>query len=200
VSEPTQEEDRETRRHGDTETKTQKGSGSDLLVSSSPPLVVSPSPLLIPSAGRLLGVDFGAVRVGLAVCDPDRRIASALDTYTRRTPAADAAFFRKLAADERAAAWVVGLAISLNGTEGPKAKECRAFGAWLAAETGMPVAFHDERFTTAAAEDYLRGAKLSPEKRKALRDRVAAQLILQAFLDAGCPPSPDPVPTGGGSA
>ena len=144
------------------------------------PLPLSP----FPPSGRLIGVDFGAVRVGLAVCDPDRRIASAVDTYTRRGDAADAAFLGKLATAERAVGWVVGLAISLNGTEGPKAKECRAYGAWLAAATGLPVAFHDERFTTAAAEDYLREARLSPAKRKARRDRVAAQLILQAFLDA----------------
>jgi putative Holliday junction resolvase len=137
-----------------------------------------------PQRGRLLGVDFGAVRVGLAVCDPDRRIASAADTYTRRTEALDAAAFAALATAEAAVGWVVGLAISLNGTEGPKAKECRAFGAWLERVTGLPVAYQDERFTTAAADDYLREARLSPAKRKAKRDRVAAQLILQSFLDA----------------
>ena len=136
-----------------------------------------------PPTGRLIGVDFGAVRIGLAVCDPDRRIASAVDTYTRRSDALDAAFFVALAKAEAAVGWVVGLAISLNDTEGPKAKECRGFGSWLERVTGLPVEYQDERFTTAAAEDYLREAKLSPAKRKAMRDRVAAQLILQAFLD-----------------
>lgn len=142
----------------------------------------------MPRTGRLIGVDYGQVRVGLAICDPDRRIASPLDTYTRRGEAEDAAHFRKLAAEESATGWVVGLAISLDGTEGPKARECRAFGAWLAAATGLPVAFQDERFTTAAAEDFLLEARLTNKKRKSRRDRVAAQLILQSYLDAGCPP------------
>jgi putative Holliday junction resolvase len=137
------------------------------------------------SRGRLVGVDFGAVRIGLAVCDPDRIVSSPLETYTRGTEEQDAEFFRRLAATAPAVGWVVGLAISLDGTEGPKAKECRAFGGWLAGVTGLPVAFQDERFTTAAAEDFLRDTGVRPGKRKGRRDRVAAQLILQAFLDAG---------------
>ena len=135
--------------------------------------------------GRLLGVDPGTVRVGLAVCDADRRIASPLGTYTLRGPEADADYFRRLAAAEGAVGFVVGLAILVNGDEGPKAKECRAFGAWLAAATGLPVAFHDERYTTAAAEDALWNAGLTHKKRQSRRDRVAAQLILQGFLDSG---------------
>jgi putative Holliday junction resolvase len=132
----------------------------------------------------------------LAVCDADRRIASARGTYTRRTAALDAAYFRTLAAAEGAVGWVVGLAISLNGTEGPKARECRAFGARLGRETGLPVAYHDERFTSAAAEDYLRDAGVRYDKRKGKRDRIAAQLVLQAFLDAGCPADQGPADAG----
>jgi putative Holliday junction resolvase len=139
----------------------------------------------LPPCGRLVGVDFGAVRIGLAACDADRRIASPLETYTRRSPEADAAYFHKLAGAESAVGFVVGLAILMNGDEGPKAKECRAFGQWLSEATGLPVAFHDERCTTAAAEDFLWDAGLSHKKRRSRRDRVAAQLILQAFLDAG---------------
>ena len=140
-----------------------------------------------PPCGRLVGVDFGAVRIGLAVCDADRRIASPLETYTRRGGAHDAAYFVKLAKAEGAVGWVVGLPVLMSGDEGTKAKECRVFGSWLAAQTGLPVAFHDERCTTAAAEDALWAAGLTHKKRKGRRDRVAAQLILQAFLDAGCP-------------
>jgi putative holliday junction resolvase len=143
--------------------------------------------LPFPPRGRLVGVDFGAVRIGLAVCDPDRIVSSPLETYTRGTTDQDAEFFRRLATTTPAVGWVVGLAISLNGTEGPKAKECRGFGDWLAGVTGLPVAFHDERFTTAIAEDYLRDAGVKHHKRKGRRDRVAAQLILQAFLDSGGP-------------
>jgi putative Holliday junction resolvase len=117
------------------------------------------------------------------VCDPDQQIASAMNTYSRQNDIRDAEFFRTLACTEAAAGWVVGLAINLNDTEGPKAKECRAFGTWLQHISGLPVVYQDERFTTAAAEDTLREAKLPPSKRKALRDRIAAQLILQAYLD-----------------
>ena len=137
----------------------------------------------LPPAGRLIGVDVGTVRIGLAVCDPDRKIASPAGTYTRRGKDADAAYLRKIAQDERAVGWVVGLAVHMNGDEGIKAKECRAFGAWLTELTGLPAAYQDERCTTAAAESFLLGAGLTNKKRKERRDQVAAQLILQTFID-----------------
>jgi putative Holliday junction resolvase len=142
----------------------------------------------LPPHGRLLGVDYGHVRVGLAVSDPDRIIASPLDTYTRQGDAADAAYFAKLAAAEKVAGLVVGLPLHTGGEEGQKAAEARRFGAWLAGVTGLPVVFWDERFTTSLAEDALWDAGLSHRKRRDRRDRVAAQLILQAFIEAGCPP------------
>ena len=138
-------------------------------------------------AGRLLGIDYGTVRVGVAVSDPDRIIASPHDTYARKDAVADAAYFARLAAAERVAGIVVGLPLHTGGEEGIKAREARAYGAWLAGVTQRPVVFWDERFTTAAAEDALWAAGLSHRKRRDRRDRVAAQLILQAFLDAGCP-------------
>ncbi len=145
--------------------------------------------MTFPAIGRLLGVDFGAVRVGLSVCDPGRIVASALETYTRKNDAADGEYFAAMAAKEKAVGFVVGLPISLNGTEGPKAIEAREFGAWLNSATGLPIAFFDERFTTAAADDTLREAKVRADKRTGKRDRLAAQIILQSFLDAGCPAS-----------
>jgi putative Holliday junction resolvase len=139
---------------------------------------------------RLLGVDYGTVRVGLAVSDPGRRIASPLATYPRRAAEADARFFRDLVEREEVAGLVVGLPIHLDGREGQKAAEARAFGGWLAGAVGLPVVFWDERFTTAEAETYLQGAGLTSKRRKARRDRVAAQILLQAYLDAGCPGEP----------
>ncbi|MFO0847745.1 MAG: Holliday junction resolvase RuvX [Gemmataceae bacterium] len=144
-----------------------------------PPSETAPLP-----RGRLLGVDFGTVRIGLSVCDPDQRVASPLDTYTRRDAKSDATFFSRLGVAQNAVGWVVGLPYLASGDEGPKAKECRAFAAWLTATTGLPVAFHDERFTTVAAEESLWAAGLSHAERKKRRDRVAAQMILQAYLDA----------------
>ena len=136
---------------------------------------------------KLLGVDYGTVRIGLAVSDPDRKIAFPLATYERRGRERDAAYFRGLVQGEAIAQCVVGLPLHLDGREGQKATEARAFGQWLTEVTGLPVVFWDERFTTVEAEAALWSAGLTHKRRKARRDRVAAQLVLQAYLDAGCP-------------
>ncbi|HWG42465.1 MAG TPA: Holliday junction resolvase RuvX [Gemmataceae bacterium] len=136
---------------------------------------------------RLLGVDYGTVRIGLAISDPDRRLASPLAVYERRSREQDAAYFRAIIAAEEVGALVVGLPVHLDGREGQKAIEARAFGAWLVEMTELPVTFWDERFSTVEAESALWQAGLTHKKRKARRDRVAAQILLQAYLDAGCP-------------
>jgi putative pre-16S rRNA nuclease len=137
--------------------------------------------------GRLLGVDYGTVRIGLAVSDADRIIASPLATCERRDADKDAAYFRDLIAKEQVVGLVVGLPVHLSGREGTKATEARAYGAWLKQISELPVVFADERFTTVEAEDALWDAGLTHKKRKGRRDRVAAQIMLQAYLDAGCP-------------
>jgi putative holliday junction resolvase len=145
-------------------------------------------------AGRLLGLDYGTVRIGLAITDPDRILASPLATYTRKSVEEDAAQIVKIVADNHVVALVVGLPIHSDGRESDKSREAREFGAWLTCVTKLPVIFWDERFSTARAEDALIGAKLNPRARKKRRDRVAAQMILQAYLDAGCPPNGTEVP------
>src|SRR5205823_12711505 len=102
------------------------------------------------------------------------------------------AYCRTLAAAEAVGGVVVGLPVHLDGREGVKAVEARAFGRWLAEVTGLPVVFWDERFTTVEAESALWSAGLTHKQRRARRDRVAAQLLLQAFLDAGCPEQETP--------
>jgi putative Holliday junction resolvase len=141
---------------------------------------------------RLLGVDYGSVRVGLAISDPQRRIASPLTTYTRRNAEQDARFFQRLVAEQEVGGWVLGLPVHNDGREGEKAKEARAFGQWLHETTALPVCFWDERFTTAEAEGHLWEAGLTHKRRRQRRDRVAAQIFLQAYLDAGCPPESPP--------
>ncbi len=140
------------------------------------------------SKGVLLGIDYGTVRIGLAVSDPDRIIASPLETHTRASESNNAAYFAKVATEYRVVGLVVGLPLHSDGQESDSSRAARAFGAWLAKVTKLPVVFWDERFTTALAEDALLGAKLTNKKRKERRDRVAAQMILQAYIDAGCPP------------
>lgn len=134
--------------------------------------------------GRLLGVDYGAVRVGLAVCDSERIIASPLTIYHRRDGERDADYFKELVRSEQIVGLVVGLPVHMSGEEGGKAKEARAFGDRLASVTGLPVVYWDERYTTADAESHLRSAGLSLQQRKERLDKVAAQILLQAYLDA----------------
>jgi putative Holliday junction resolvase len=141
---------------------------------------------------RLLGIDFGTVRVGLAVCDTERIIASPLATYQRWDAATDSAYFRGLVEKEEIGGLVIGLPVHLSGREGEKAMEARIFGKWLAEITGLPAVFWDERFTTREAEGFLKAAGLTRQRRKDRRDRVAAQILLQSYIEAGCPPEETP--------
>jgi putative Holliday junction resolvase len=134
----------------------------------------------------LLGVDYGSVRIGLAVSDPDCKIAFPFATYARRNREQDASYFQKLVQTESIGQIVAGLPVHLDGREGQQAAEARAFGQWLGEVTRLPVVFWDERFTTVEAEEHLWSAGLTHKRRKARRDRVAAQILLQSYLDAGC--------------
>ena len=150
----------------------------------------------MPASTRILAIDPGKVRLGLAVSDSERRLASPLMTYTRRDVVQDAAFLKKLIAGEEIGAIVVGLPVHLDGREGEQARAAREFGAWLHQATGMQCVFYDERFTTSEAESALWDAGLTHKKRKARRDRVAAQILLQTYLDAGCPAESTAKPLG----
>ena len=146
--------------------------------------VDTPTPPDFPEEGRLLGVDYGTKRVGLAVSSPDQKFAGPLENYTRRTEPLDAKHFTQVVSENRIKGLVIGLPVHLSGDEGEKAVESRAFGQWLAELTGLPIRFWDERFTSARAEEALLEAGLSKKKRKARLDKLAAQFMLQAYLDA----------------
>jgi putative Holliday junction resolvase len=137
-----------------------------------------------PQHGRLAGIDYGHVRVGIAVCDPERAIASPLATYTRRDPEADADFFRRLVDEEHLVGFVVGLPIHASGSESAKSGEARRFGKWLTQVTGRPVCYWDERYTTVEAEQLLLQAEVRKRGRKKRLDSVAAQILLAAFLES----------------
>jgi putative Holliday junction resolvase len=139
--------------------------------------------------GRLAGIDFGTVRIGIAITDPEQRIASPLVNYTRRGERVDGEFFRKLVADERIVGFVVGLPVHLDGRESEKSAEARRFGEWLKQISGLSVAFFDERFTSIEAEQALLDAEMTKKKRKARLDMLAAQILLTAYLEAGKPSS-----------
>ena len=138
-----------------------------------------------PRRGRVVGIDYGTVRVGIAWSDPDRTIASPYENYTRRSEAQDAKYFRQLAEQERVALFVVGLPVHLDGRESEKSLEARAFGQWLDEQTGVDVLFYDERFTSAEAEEALIGAEMTKKRRKKRLDMLAAQIMLTAFLESG---------------
>jgi len=138
-----------------------------------------------PASGCLLGLDYGTKRVGIAVCDYEQRIASPLDNYSRVNSAADAAHLNSIVEQYRATGLVVGLPVHMSGDEGEKAQEARRFADWASDATGLPVKFQDERFTTSRAESAMKAAGLGPKKRKQRLDKVAAQMLLQAFLDRG---------------
>lgn len=137
----------------------------------------------VPGTGRLAGIDYGTVRIGVALSDARQTLASPLDTYTRSTPDRDAAYFRRLADEEQVVGFVVGLPVHLDGGDSGKSVEARRFGEWLGQTTGRPVVYFDERFTTAAALEQLTDAGLRGKRRKSRLDRVAAQVMLAAFLD-----------------
>jgi putative Holliday junction resolvase len=134
---------------------------------------------------RIAGIDYGTVRIGIATADLTVGIAGPYETYTRRSERLDAEYFRRLAAQERIARFVVGLPVHLSGNESQKSAESRAFGVWLEQTTGVPVEFFDERYTSAEAEQYLLDAGLTKKRRKEKLDQLAAQIMLTAYLEAG---------------
>lgn len=146
------------------------------------------------SPGRVAGIDYGTVRIGVALSDPGRTIASPLKNYTRRGPEPDAEWFQRLAAEEDVTLWVVGLPVHLDGRESEKSSEARRFGEWLRRVTGVPVEFFDERFTSSEAEGLLQDADLSKRRRKRRLDMVAAQIMLTAYLQSPDRARGDPGP------
>ncbi len=138
----------------------------------------------LPRRGSLMGIDFGTRRIGIAVSDDEQRVASPLENYTRAEREADAQRLKRVAEEYRIRGLVVGLPLHMGGEEGQKAREARRFGFWAASVTGLPLAFWDERLTSALADEFLRSAQLSPKKRKERLDKVAAQIMLQSYLDS----------------
>ena len=136
------------------------------------------------SPGRVAGIDFGTVRIGIAVSDPGRTLASPSENYTRRGIDADAKRFQRLVEEEDLTLFVVGLPVHLDGLESQKSIEAREFGAWLGQLTGIPVEFFDERFTSVEAEQFLMGAEMTKKRRKKRLDMVAAQIMLAAYLES----------------
>lgn len=136
-----------------------------------------------PARGSLIGIDLGTRTIGVAACDPDRRLATGVETIQRKAFAADARRLLKLAEERHAVGFVLGLPINMDGTEGPRAQSTRAFARNLAKLTALPIALWDERLSTAAVERELIAADVSRRKRASVIDQHAAAYILQGALD-----------------
>ncbi len=133
---------------------------------------------------RVMGLDVGEKRIGIALSDETGTIAQGKGVCRRRTLEEDLAHLAERAREWGAERIVVGLPLNMDGTEGEQARAVREFARALEEVAGIPVELWDERLTSAEAERVLLEADLSRRKRKRVRDELAAVLILQSWLDA----------------
>ncbi|MCG3125945.1 MAG: putative pre-16S rRNA nuclease [Phycisphaerae bacterium] len=134
--------------------------------------------------GRWLAVDYGRRRIGLAICDQSERFSSPLAVIasTQSLPD-DAQVILRHAVENDAVGVVIGLPLNMDGTDSEQTRLVRKFASQVAAIGSLPVEFVDERLSTYAADDLMRDARIPRARRSSLRDALAAQIILQAFLD-----------------
>jgi putative Holliday junction resolvase len=137
----------------------------------------------LPPRGALIGLDLGTKTIGVAVCDPDRKIAMAVETVARANFTKDAARVLALAAERSVVGFVLGLPINMDGSEGPRAQSTRAFARNFSKLTELPIGLWDERLSTAAVERELIGHDVSRARRAEVIDQHAAMFILQGALD-----------------
>ncbi len=139
----------------------------------------------IPASTRLLGLDVGSKTIGLAVSDSDLKIATAIDTIRRTKFTNDFEQLVKIIADRNIGGLVIGLPISMDGTEGPACQSIRQFGANILERREMPIAFWDERLSTSAVQRFLTDeADMTRKRRGEVVDKLAATYILQGALDS----------------
>jgi putative Holliday junction resolvase len=136
---------------------------------------------------RAIGLDLGTKTIGVAVSDELGFTAQGLPTLARRGPRQDLEALQALALELACGRFVLGLPLNMDGSEGPKARAAREFGAALEAATGIPVDYQDERLTTQEALRTLLAADVSRKKRRQVVDQLAASIILQGWLDARPP-------------
>ncbi|KQW22744.1 Holliday junction resolvase [Afipia sp. Root123D2] len=136
-----------------------------------------------PPRGALIGLDLGTKTIGVAVSDPDRRLATGIETIQRKTFTADAARLLVLGAERNVAGFILGLPINMDGSEGPRAQSTRAFARNFSRLTDLAIGLWDERLSTVAVERELIGMDMSRAKRAKVIDEHAAIFILQGALD-----------------
>ena len=133
---------------------------------------------------RKMALDVGTVRIGIATSDPMGIIASGYETYTRTGDSEkDMTYIANLAKEKGCDTFVIGLPLNMDGTEGEKVKEIRAFADELSKYSPLKICFQDERWSTVSAEKALLESSMRRDKRKKVIDKVAATIILQTYLD-----------------
>lgn len=138
---------------------------------------------LWPARGALIGLDLGTKTIGVAVSDPDRKLATGIETIHRKTFTADAARLLALSSERQVVGFILGLPINMDGSEGPRAQSTRAFARNFSRQTELAIGLWDERLSTVAVERELIGMDMSRAKRAKVIDEHAAIFILQGALD-----------------
>ena len=137
----------------------------------------------LPPSGKLLGLDLGTKTIGVAISDGLRMTATPLETIARTKFTADAERLAELVIENAAAAFVLGLPLNMDGSEGPRVQSTRAFARSLKAKLPLPLLFWDERLSTAAVDRMLIEGGTRRARRAEVVDKLAAAYILQGFLD-----------------
>lgn len=138
----------------------------------------------IEKRGRVLGVDYGDVRTGIAISDDSRFLSSGIATLRENGMVKTAERVAKEAAERGAVLIVCGLPRNMDGSEGPRSEVIRAFVSYLTEYTDIPIELWDERLSTVEAHRILSASNVGGRKRKAVVDTLAAEIILQSYLDA----------------
>jgi len=133
---------------------------------------------------RVMALDYGDVRIGIALSDVTRFLASGLENYTRISLEKDCSHIAELVANNNVKVIVIGLPLNMDGTSGVRVEKTKEFAEELKKYTSVTIEFLDERLTSVSAEKILISADVSRKKRKAVLDKLSATIILQDYLDA----------------
>ena len=137
----------------------------------------------LPPKGRLLAIDHGSARIGLAICDSERMFASPLENYARRSPEEDIAYLKSVAMREQVIGLVIGLPLRPDGSGTPQSAKVQDWAEELMPVLQLPIGWISEAHTTFVAQGRLFEAGVHRRQHKGRRDAVAAQVFLQDFLD-----------------
>ena len=133
---------------------------------------------------RVLGIDYGDRKIGLALSDTLGFTAQPLTSYRRGTEKEDEEYFKTLVAEYNITEVVVGLPLRMDGSSGTRAEKTRAFAKWLEQILNLPIFFWDERLTTKQANKFLSNRKISIQTKKDIEDQISAVIILSTYLES----------------